>query len=71
MKVFEEQKNERQNQNRRVYWAVISLVVWSCGDRALAQSNTVVAAGSSTNSVAARGTNVTQLGVITQVQIGA
>jgi outer membrane receptor protein involved in Fe transport len=67
MKIFEEQKKAQQNQNRRVYWAVISLVAWSCGGRALAQTNTVAAAGSATNSVAATGTNVTQLGNITVI----
>lgn len=67
MKIFEEQKKEQQSQHRRVYWAVISLVAWSCGGRILAQTNNVVASGSSTNSAAATGTNVTQLGNITVV----
>jgi outer membrane receptor protein involved in Fe transport len=50
---------EQKNQNRRIYWAVISLVTLSCGGRALAQTNSVGAAGSSTN--------VTELGNITVI----
>lgn len=49
---------ERENVNRKLYLAVISLVALSCGSRALAQSTNSVA--SSENS-----TNVTQLGNIT------
>src|ERR1035441_1806005 len=48
---------EQKNQNRRIYWAVVSLVALSCGGKALAQTNNVGAAGSSTN--------VTQLGSMT------
>jgi outer membrane receptor protein involved in Fe transport len=67
MKILEEQKEEQQNQNCRVYWAVISLVAWSCGGRVLAQTNNIVASGSFTNAVVATGTNVTQLGNITVI----
>jgi outer membrane receptor protein involved in Fe transport len=55
MKIFGEQKNL----NRRIYWAVISSVALSGGSKALAQTNSVRAAGSSTN--------VTQLGNITVI----
>jgi hypothetical protein len=48
-----------KEQNRRIYWAVISLVTLSCGGKALAQTNNVGAAGSSTN--------VTELGNITVI----
>jgi outer membrane receptor protein involved in Fe transport len=50
---------EQKNQNRRIYWAVISIVALSCGGKALAQTNNVGAAGSSTN--------VTELGNITVI----
>ena len=50
---------EQKKQNRRIYWAVISVVALSCGGKALAQTNNVGAAGSSTN--------VTQLGSVTVV----
>jgi len=50
---------EQKNQNRRIYWAVISVVALSCGGKALAQTNNVGAAGSSTN--------VTELGNITVI----
>src|ERR1035438_5369494 len=50
---------EQKKQNRRIYWAVISLVTLSCGGKALAQTNNVGAAGSSTN--------VTELGNITVI----
>ena len=55
MKILEQPKN----QNRRVYWAVVSLVACSCGGKALAQTNHVAVAGSSTN--------VTELGNITVI----
>src|ERR1035441_7055532 len=50
---------EQKNQNRRIYWAVISVVAMSCGGKALAQTNNLGAAGSSTN--------VTELGNITVI----
>ncbi len=49
----------QKNQNRRIYWAVISVVALSCGGKALAKTNNVGAAGSSTN--------VTELGNITVI----
>jgi outer membrane receptor protein involved in Fe transport len=54
MKTFGEIKYE----NRRLYWAVISLVAFSCGGAALAQTNNMVKTGTvspggSTNAVAA------------------
>ena len=63
MKISKAQKN----QNRRIYGAVISLVALSCGGKALAQTNNVGVAGSSTNGVPATGTNVTQLGNVTVI----
>jgi hypothetical protein len=55
--------------NRRIYWAVISMVALECGSRALAQAGNPGAAAGSTNAVPATGssTNVTQLGNITVV----
>jgi outer membrane receptor protein involved in Fe transport len=53
MRILKEQKK----QNCRIYWAVVSLVALSCGGKALAQTNNVGVAGSSTN--------VTQLGSMT------
>src|ERR1017187_5684574 len=50
---------EQKNQNRRIYLSVISVVALSCGGKALAQTNNVGAAGSSTN--------VTELGNITVI----
>ena len=39
----------QEKRNRRVYWAVISLVAWTAGGSALAQTNEVVTSESSTN----------------------
>jgi outer membrane receptor protein involved in Fe transport len=64
MKKFEEQKSR----NCRIYWSVISLVAFSCGGTALAQTNAVLLPGA-TNSVASSlgATNVTDLGKVTVV----
>jgi len=50
---------EQKNRNRRIYWAVISMVALSGGGKALAQTNNVGVAGSSTN--------VTELGNLTVI----
>ena len=65
MKFIEEQKKR----NRRVYWSVISLAALSCGETVLAQTNTVVVTGVSTNVVttASGSTNITQLGNLTVI----
>jgi hypothetical protein len=62
MKIFEEQKK----QNRRIYWTVISMVAFSCGSRALAQTNNVGVAANPGMSPGSS-TNVTQLGNITVI----
>ncbi|HEX4341825.1 MAG TPA: hypothetical protein VH255_00440, partial [Verrucomicrobiae bacterium] len=56
--------NRKDIQYRRLYWAVISAVALSCGGKALAQTNDVVAASTGTSGSS---TNVTQLGETTVV----
>jgi outer membrane receptor protein involved in Fe transport len=64
---------KKENRNRRVYLAVISLAALSCGGTALAQTNIVattnaVASDASTNAVSSSSsTNVANLGTVTVV----
>jgi outer membrane receptor for ferrienterochelin and colicins len=62
MKNFAGKKNGRRP-NRRVYLAVISSVALSCGGAAMAQTNSVPAAGVTSGS----STNITDLGNVTVV----
>jgi outer membrane receptor protein involved in Fe transport len=50
-----------------IYWGVIAVVALACGSRVSGQTNITVIAGSSTNAVAATGTNVTELGHLTVI----
>ena len=61
MRIYAERKNRVR---KKVYWAVISSVAFSCGGTALAQTNNLAAANAGASGSS---TNITQLGNITVV----